>query len=125
MSYDEVVRITKHATLNIEAIIVDPIIANNKKYGLSTKFADAVACGTPFLLYAPKEMVESIIATKNACAFVVNDKKDLVDTLKMALFDFEKREQQLDNAKATKDKFFDNKINIEMFNKAIETACCR
>lgn len=120
--YDEVVRITKHATLNIEAINIDTIIAKNKKYGLSTKFADAVACGTPFLLYAPKEMVESIIATKNSCAFVVNDKNDLVDTLKAALFDFEKREQQLNYAKITKDKFFDNKINIETFNRAIEAA---
>jgi len=122
VSYDEVQRITREAALNLEVINIDPIIERNKKYGLSTKFADAVSCGTPFLLYAPMNMIETSIALKNQCAFIVNDNKDLVEVLKRALFDQTARELQVDNALETKKKLFNNSSNIEKFDLAIDIA---
>ena len=125
VSYDEVQHVTHNAALNLEVINIDPIIERNKKYGLSTKFADALACGTPFLLYAPVGMVETSIAKKTGCAFIVNDNKELADVLKKALFDAEAREAQVDRAVATSNTMFSVDVNVENFNKAIEVAKIR
>ena len=81
-----------------------------------------MACGTPFLMYAPKDMVETHIAQKNDCAFVVTDNEKLVETLKIALFDLEAREKQVENAISTSQRLFNTEINVETFNKSLEAA---
>ena len=119
VSYDEVQRITHSAALNLEVINIDPIIERNKKFGLSTKFADALTCGTPFLLYAPEDMVETHIAREHKCAFVVTDNNDLVKTLRTALFDENARAEQVERAIATSKLKFNVEKNIETVNDVL------
>lgn len=118
--YSEVKNITQNAALNIELINNDPITARNKKYGLSTKFADALACGTPFLIYAPAEMVETQITKRFECAFIATDKNQLKDQLYKALTDAEAREVQVANARKATDALFNEKTNLKNVAELLE-----
>ena len=122
VSYEEVQRITKEAALNLEVINLDPIVERGKKFGLSTKFADALRCGIPFLVYAPEKMVETIIAKKHNCAFVVSNDSNLDATLRTALFDYEARKKQLLCAQETTNLLFDAQKNMENVEKALNDA---
>lgn len=121
VTYEEVERITREASLNLEVINLDPIVERGKKFGLSTKFADALRCGTPFLVYAPEKMVETIIAKKHNCAFVVSNNAQLKSTLYTALFDRDAREKQLLYAQKTTSLLFDKQRNIDTVEKVLSS----
>lgn len=120
VSYSMVRQIILDASLTINATCCDAQTATNKKYGFTTKFADSLACGTPFMLYAPSEMVETQFALEHKCAFVATEPGKLVETLKEALFDEQKRMQQLQAAKAVTAGCFNKERNIAAVNALIE-----
>lgn len=113
VSYEEVQRVMRTSTLLIETITDDPYINKNKKYGFSTKYADCFACGTPLLVYAPEEIIETEFALEHNCAFVATKNEDLESVLRIALFDEDARNKQLDNAKRITDIYFNNEKNCQ------------
>ncbi|NLA73359.1 MAG: glycosyltransferase [Clostridiales bacterium] len=119
VSYDKVKEIMYSSTLLIETIDTDPITVEKKKYGFSTKFADSFACGTPFLVYASKEIIEMRFALEHKCAFAATCEKELLQTLTSALFDEGKRKEQIYAAKSITAKYFNNEKNIATVNNLI------
>lgn len=119
VSYDKVKEIMYSSTLLIEAIDADPFTVEDKKYGFSTKFADSFACGTPFLVYAPQEIIETRFALEHKCAFVATCEHELQQALTTALFDEDKRKEQIYAAKKITAKYFNNENNVAAVNKLI------
>lgn len=113
VSYEKVQEVMRSSALLIEAINDTPYVRKSKKYGFSTKYADCFACGTPFLVYVPEDVIEARFALEHDCAFVATEKGQLVQVLRKALFDADARGHQLDMARAVTERFFDKDANIE------------
>ena len=113
VSYEEVQRVMRNSALLIETITNEPYINMNKRYGFSTKYADCFACGTPLLVYASEEIIETSFALEHNCAFVSSSIDTLEETLRMALFDADARNKQLDAAKKVTEKYFNKEKNIQ------------
>ena len=81
VSYEEVVKIMKNSDLIVHAENFDDYYQEDLKFAFSTKIADSLACGTPFLVYAPSNMTCSKYLIRNDAAFVVGNKKELEKTI--------------------------------------------
>lgn len=108
VGYEEVIDIIHNSTLLIHAEYRDEFYTRDLKYAFSTKITDSVCSGTPFLIYAPDELVETQFLRENDCAFVVSEKTELKNSLLSAIFDEAERKRKVDNAKIVREKFFTN-----------------
>ncbi len=118
--YDQVVEIIHKSTLVVHAEWNDPETNENIRYGFTTKIADSVCSGTPFLAFAHKGLAGIDFLLRNQCAFVAETEEELREQLKLALFNEDARRDVVENAKITREKYFQNSnamvriINEEM-----------
>lgn len=108
IAYEQVVEVIHKSTLLVHAEYKDEFYTRDLKYAFSTKITDSVCSGTPFLIYAPKELAETSFLEKNNCAFVASSSEALIEQLKLALTDENMRKIKLYNAKKVKEKYFTN-----------------
>ena len=94
----EVVRIQKTADLLLHTEYNDPFFVKDLKYAFSTKIADCLASGVPFLVYAPAEFPFVHYLQQNQAAFVATTSQELPAMLKQALSDESKRKAQVQHA---------------------------
>lgn len=73
----------------------------NLRTAFSTKIADSLAVGTPFLVYADKRYPFVKYLLKHQCAHVAGDREELSEVLTKCRYDAEYREQYLANAQKT------------------------
>lgn len=83
-------------TLHVESL--EGYFRYELKSAFSTKIADSLCCGTPLFLFAPDDLALTQYLAKNDSAFVCTDRKKLIPSLKLALFDEARREQIMFNA---------------------------
>ena len=117
VSYSEVVRHVHESTLLVHAELDNEFYSKDLKYAFSTKIADSVCSGTPFLIYARRDLAETDFLIGNQCAFVASTKEELRQELIKALTDKEAREFVVQNAKDTRDSYF---INLNGLKDLIE-----
>ena len=120
VSYEEVQEVMRSSALVVEAINNEPYVCQDKKYGFSTKYADCFACGTPFLVYVPKDIIESQFALEHTCAFVATKKEELTEVLKRALFDEAARKTQVERALVVTNLFFNREKNEQRVKEMLE-----
>lgn len=113
VSYEEVVNVMHSSTLLVHVEYSDAFYNRDLKHAFSTKIADSVCCGTPFLIYAPEMLVETKFLKKYECAFVVSQVNDLKSRLQTALFNAKERENVLQNAQVVKENIFTNKNELK------------
>jgi glycosyltransferase involved in cell wall biosynthesis len=121
VSYEEVQKVMWNSTLLIETLINDPYVNKNKRYGFSTKYADCFACGTPLLVYASEEIIETAFALEHDCAFVSTSPDTLEETLRTALFDQEAREEKLNAAARVTATYFNKEKNIQTVAEMLDS----
>ncbi len=109
VSYDDVVRIIHESTLVVHAEYDDDYYNKELQYAFSTKIADSVCSGTPFLIYANRSFAGTDFICRNNCAFVAHTSDELKQVLKNALTDVEMRKKVLENAKATREQHLTQK----------------
>ena len=98
ISYSEVVDVMHKSDLLVHCESFDDFYRIDLKYAFSTKIADSLASGTPFLLYAPKEFAISKYLNKNKAAFVVSEKEKLTSVINQMKDDFSFRTQYINSA---------------------------
>ena len=118
--YNEVINVMLNSRLLIHVENFDSHYVEDLKYAFSTKIADSLACGTPFLIYAPASLVETKFNIENKSAFCVVDKNNLKEELSKALFDETLRKKQVENALDIASKYFNVDENIHTFVNALE-----
>ncbi len=106
VSYEEVVEIIHKSTLLVHAEQNDPFYSKDLKYAFSTKIADSVCSGTPFLIYARKDLACTDFLEKNQCAFVAETSEALKKELYKALTDRSAREEVVKRAYLARTKYF-------------------
>jgi glycosyltransferase involved in cell wall biosynthesis len=122
VSYEEVIKIQQEADLLLHTEYNDAFYMKDLKYAFSTKIADCLSSGVPFLVFAPEEFTFIEYLKSNKAAFVVTNKQDLTEILKEALLNEEKRNQQVKNALILAQKNHEatkNAIHFEEFLREI------
>jgi len=92
----------------------------NLRYAFSTKIADSLASGRPFLVYAPKEYPFVQYLEENQCAHIAENPETLRELLKRCMESGEYRNQFYENACRTAERNHDRDVNCrkieEIFN---------
>lgn len=85
VSYDEIPMLMSEASMLIHCENADRI--NNLRGAFSTKIADSLASGMPFLVYASKEYPFVQYLEKYDCAHIATNAKELEDVLRKCIID--------------------------------------
>ena len=115
VGYNEVVEIIHKSNLIVHAEKNDEMNNKDLQAAFSTKIADSVCSGTPFFMYANKELAGTDFLMNNNCAFVACDSSELEPVLRDALMDENKRKTIVNNACKTREACFmsgDSMVNI-------------
>lgn len=113
VDYQEVVRVIHESTLLVHAELNDEFYSKDLKYAFSTKIADSVCSGTPFLIYARRDLAETDFLIRNECAFVASDREELNRVLSTALSDIQERKRIVRNARVARERFFGSEGGIK------------
>lgn len=112
VTYEDVVASMHKSDLVVHAEWNDKVMNQTIQYGFSTKIADSVCSGTPFLAFAHKGLAGIDFLIRNKCAFVAETEEELREQLKVALFDENARRKVIENAKIAREKYFRNTDDI-------------
>lgn len=121
VSYAEVLRIMEESSLLVHAEANDPFTARDLETGFSTKIADSLGCGTPFLLYAPKSIACAEYIMDNGGAFYASSPEELEPVLRDAM-DLKKAQEKLDRAYVTAQENHCDEKNHQVFLDALRRA---
>lgn len=117
--YKDVVSVIHNSMLLVHAEYPDEFYTRDLKYAFSTKLADSVCSGTPFLIYAPSELEETIFLKENDCAFVSSDLVELEQQFKLALLDENARKEKVEKAYLIRKKIFTDNGQMKKIFKAV------
>lgn len=106
VSYDKVTSIMHESSLLIHVEWNDEILTRDLKYAFSTKIADSICSGTPFLVYANRELAGTVFLKENNCAFLADSKSMLKEVLEQALHNEALRKNIVGNAKKVREEYF-------------------
>lgn len=113
--YDEIPHLMSEASMLVHTEHPDRL--ENLKNAFSTKIADSLASGRPFLVYASREYPFVEYLMENDCAHIASNEEELKEILEKCISDKEYRNKYVDNALATAQK----NHNIEIIcNKMLE-----
>lgn len=93
----------------------------NLRTAFSTKIADSLAIGTPFLVFADREYPFVKYLLRNRCAHIAGDKEELKSVLQQCRSDLTYRYQFVENALLTAAENHSAESNCRKFNAIIET----
>ena len=89
------------------------------KYGFSTKIADCLASGKPFLLYSSKEIACAQYLIENDCAWVVDNPDQFKVAVRSILSDEDERKRRLTNAHLIAEKNHSINQNCKVFQEQL------
>ena len=95
----------RHADCLVHVEAFDKESMDIVKGSVSTKIADSLASGIPFLAYGPAGIASMEHLKRNDCAFVANDRESLKTVVEELLTDREKRARLSENARATAERY--------------------
>lgn len=118
VSYQEVQQIIEKSDLIIDCNGIERLEA--RYYEFSTKIADCLACGIPFLSYANRDYPYVKYLELNKAAFVAESKEELIEELNMIINSMEYRCSLLPNALQLAQMNHSPDKNAEIFFNIIE-----
>ena len=114
--------LTSEILLHIEAFDEESIDA--VKHSVSTKIADSLASGVPFVAYGPSAVASIEYLISNECAVVATSKDEIENALRKAFFDKKARESVVCNAVKTAQTYHNSLENskrlLSIFEKMQE-----
>ena len=93
----------------------NPDRVTNLKHAFSTKIADLLASGRPFLVYASDEYPFVQYLKKNNCAHIASTPNELMDTIKLCISDKQYRYKYVDNAVRVANEKHNFRKNSDIF----------
>lgn len=121
VDYDKVPDILRQADMIVHCENKNRLA--NLRTAFSTKIADSLAIGTPFLVFAVREYPFVQYLLRNQCAHVASDLEELKTVLHNCRHDLEYRRQFVENALATAERNHSVSGNCRKFNTIVETVC--
>ena len=97
--YEEVINVLHSTTILIHAEVQSERFEESLRYGFSTKIADSISSGHPFLIYSSPDIAGAKYIIETGAAWFAQNKKDLKETIISILTDSEQRNIVLSVAK--------------------------
>ena len=98
-SYDRVQEIMYSSTILFHAESFSPEYEENLRYGFTTKIADTLTCGVPFLMYSLPSVAGADYLVETGAGWYASNKQELKSCIIEILNDEEKRSAVLKKAK--------------------------
>lgn len=98
ISYSEIVEVIRQSDIVLHVESQDEKLAEGLRYGFSTKIADCLASGKPFLLYSSKEIACAQYLIENDCVWFADTSKQFTDAVLSILYDAKERKRKLNKA---------------------------
>lgn len=118
--YEQVKTVMYSSDLVLHTESFDEFYREDLKFALSTKIADALSCGTCFLLYAPENLACSQYLLENHAAYVVTEKSELFGVLQQLVAEPETRKKYIPQALALAEKNHRAETNIKRFQNVLK-----
>lgn len=117
--YDKIKDVINGSDIVLHVESQDAKLAESLRYGFSTKIADCLSSGRPFLLYASRNIACAQYLIKNDCAWFADTPDSLKGFILSILNDPETRKRKLTKAKEVAAKNHSIKANCEKFQKQL------
>jgi len=117
VAYEEIPRILAKASMVIHCENITRL--ENLKTAFSTKIADSLACGKPFLVYTTREYPFAQYLEQNCAAHIAENPQELEDVLRKCMEDKAYAEQFITNAKRVVAENHDAKKSSQRFRQIV------
>lgn len=117
--YDQVLRVMEESDLLVHTEGFDDFYREDSRFAFSTKLADSLASGACFLLYAPEDMACARYLRENEAAWVVSERAELRETLRLLVERPEERKRYLRNAAALVERNHGAEKNAARFQELL------
>lgn len=119
LTYNEVKKVISDSTILFHAECKDEKYAEALKYGFSTKIADSICSGRPFLMYSSKSIAGATYLIETKAGWFAEDKAELKKCITEILTKKEKRDIVLQHAKRAALDNHNLQHNAEIFQKML------
>lgn len=123
VSYVEVKKIMYNADILLHVEGLDDNLQESLKYGFSTKIADSISSGRPFLLVSSPNIACAKYIIETGAGWHVSNQDELLEAFKEILFDASKRDEHLKVALSISEKNHNIFTNRSRFFKIIQKIC--
>ena len=120
VSYTDVINIMKNSDLLIHVENFSEFYVKDLTDSFSTKIADTIASGIPFLFFGPENTVGSKYLKENGCAHVANNESELDNTLYKIINDSSYRFQYVDRGLEVASENHNVEKNADLFYQIIK-----
>lgn len=117
--YDEISDVINRSDILLHVESQDRYFVENLKYGFTTKIADCLTSGHPFLLYSSRELACADYLIANDCAWFANTHETLKKAILSILNDKQEREKKLEKAKLVAKNNHSISSNCAKFQEAL------
>ncbi len=117
--YEDVVKEMDSSDILLHMESQDEYYAENLRYGFSTKIADSLASGKPFVVYSSPGIACAEYLSKNECALVTWDEATFTDAIRAVIEDRETRERLVERGLAVVSSNHNGKKNTAKFHEAL------
>lgn len=117
--YSEIVEVIRKSDILLHVESQDLKLAESLRYGFSTKIADCLSSGKPFLLYSSKEIACAQYLIDNDCAWFADNQESLKQAVESILFDDCERNRKLGVARLIAQRNHSTENNCEKFQQAL------
>lgn len=119
VSYEEVIKVIYQSTLLFHAESQIEEYSETLRYGFSTKIADSISSGHPFLMYSSPNIAGAQYILETRAGWHASNKNELRDSIVSILTDEDKRNEVAEIAKQVAKKNHDYQINANRFQNAL------
>lgn len=123
LSYQDNIKMLKKAKLIIHCENFNDYYKKDTTHSFSTKIADSVSIGVPFLVYCPNTFSVYKYGMKNDCYFVSDNVIDLKNKFLLFKNDSKEITSKINNALICSKKNHSSKINSDKFTDIVNLVC--
>ena len=117
--YDEVINVIRSSTILFHAEAQTEKYEESLRYGFSTKIADSISSGHPFLMYSSPEIAGAKYILETGSGWHAKDKKELLERITSILSDQITRKNVLEVAKIIAKENHSIENNSKVFKEAL------
>lgn len=117
--YEKVVTIIHNSTILFHAETQERYFKESLRYGFSTKIADSIASGHPFLIYSSSDIAGAKYIIESKAGWYAGDKQHLRDSIISILNDEHFRNKTLSIARKTAEENHNAEKNAFIFKKEL------
>lgn len=98
VTYEQVKHIMYHSTILFHAESQDAKYEESLRYGFSTKIADSLSCGVPFIMYSRPSIAGADYIIETKAGWHASNKRELKESIIQALYNSKQRSIVLEQA---------------------------